>query len=244
MEQVAHEIHNFLVASEKNVALVHCKEGKGRSGTICCGYLMYEAQKRGILVSVEEIVAKFTAQRMRKLFGPGVSIGSQLRFLGYWKTYLEVSPELKLGFLHSPMVLSGVVFNKPHKLLRRLKLDFYKHEGSNLEKLQNSSMAELSKEKTFPVNLMLTGVSLLKVLVELHGSRCYCWISPYFEILAKRKRPISDGLKGALKLSWDEWDGFWGTKWKGPVKLFESAEIHWEVRGRENEVVESLGKID
>lgn len=233
MEQVALEIYNFLQSSNNNVAFIHCKEGKGRSGTVCCGYLMYEAQKLGVLAGVEEMVAKFTVQRMRRLFGPGVSIDSQLRFLGYWKTYLEVLEGLKRAYSGAPLVLSRVVFDKPHKLLKRLRLAFYKHQKGDLASLLSFPFSETSNNILLDVDLPLKGVSLVKVLVESPGAKCYCWMSPYFETLATRKRPISEGLKGSLTVSWDEWDGFWGTKWKGPVKLFKSAEIHWEARKSE-----------
>ncbi|KAH1300247.1 hypothetical protein KXX33_004986 [Aspergillus fumigatus] len=63
---------------EKRVAVVHCKAGKGRSGTIACSYLIsHEGWK------MEDALERFTARRMRVGFGPGVSIPSQLRWVGY-----------------------------------------------------------------------------------------------------------------------------------------------------------------
>ncbi|KAE8384946.1 hypothetical protein BDV23DRAFT_165844 [Aspergillus alliaceus] len=76
----------------KRVAVVHCKAGKGRSGTVACSYLMsHEGWKK------EDALQRFTERRMRSGFGPGVSIPSQLRWVGYvdrWanqmaKTYTE-----------------------------------------------------------------------------------------------------------------------------------------------------------
>lgn len=33
-------MHDWLLADEKNVVVIHCKAGKGRSGTMCCCYLL------------------------------------------------------------------------------------------------------------------------------------------------------------------------------------------------------------
>ncbi|KAL8906589.1 MAG: hypothetical protein Q9207_001913 [Kuettlingeria erythrocarpa] len=73
------------------VVVVHCKAGKGRSGTITCSYLISEEGW-----TVDDALFRFTARRMRSGFGPGVSIPSQLRWVRYvdeWtkhgKTYVE-----------------------------------------------------------------------------------------------------------------------------------------------------------
>lgn len=66
----------------KRVAVVHCKAGKGRSGTVSCSYLIsQEGWKR------EEALARFTSRRMRNGFGDGVSIPSQLRWVRYVDTW-------------------------------------------------------------------------------------------------------------------------------------------------------------
>lgn len=62
----------------RRVAVVHCKAGKGRSGTVACSYLISEEGWKK-----EDALQRFTARRMRAGFGPGVSIPSQLRWVGY-----------------------------------------------------------------------------------------------------------------------------------------------------------------
>lgn len=63
---------------EKRVAVVHCKAGKGRSGTIATAYLVsQEGWKK------EDALRRFTERRMRVGFGSGVSIPSQQRYVGY-----------------------------------------------------------------------------------------------------------------------------------------------------------------
>ena len=60
------------------VAVVHCKAGKGRSGTMSCAYLIAEEHWRPAAA-----LLRFTQRRMRPGFGDGVSIPSQLRWVGY-----------------------------------------------------------------------------------------------------------------------------------------------------------------
>lgn len=79
------------------VAVVHCKAGKGRSGTVACGYLISEEGWK-----FEDALQRFTERRMRVGFGAGVSIPSQLRWVGYidrWakemgKNYVERPVEI------------------------------------------------------------------------------------------------------------------------------------------------------
>lgn len=70
---------NAEVENKKHrVAVVHCKAGKGRSGTTACSYLIsQEGWKK------EDALERFTARRMRAGFGNGVSIPSQLRWVDY-----------------------------------------------------------------------------------------------------------------------------------------------------------------
>ena len=83
--------------SEKGrTIVVHCKAGKGRSGTSACSYLISEEGW-----SVEDALTRFTSRRMRSGFGSGVSIPSQLRWVGYvdwWtrhgKVYIERQIEI------------------------------------------------------------------------------------------------------------------------------------------------------
>ena len=82
---------------KRRVAVVHCKAGKGRSGTVACSYLIsQEGWKKA------EALRRFTERRMRAGFGEGVSIPSQLRYVGYvdrWtndmqKQYIERPVEI------------------------------------------------------------------------------------------------------------------------------------------------------
>lgn len=78
------------------VVVVHCKAGKGRSGSMACSYLIAECGW-----TAADALQQFTSRRMRPGFGAGVSIPSQLRWVGYvdrWtkggKKYMEQQVEI------------------------------------------------------------------------------------------------------------------------------------------------------
>lgn len=63
---------------EGRVVVVHCKAGKGRSGSMSCSYLISEEGW-----TPEDAMARFTERRMRPGFGVGISIPSQQRWIRY-----------------------------------------------------------------------------------------------------------------------------------------------------------------
>ena len=80
-------MRNWLKAKDKEgrVVVVHCKAGKGRSGTMTCSYLISEEGW-----TPETAMQRFTERRMRPGFGVGISIPSQQRWIRYvdrWTTH-------------------------------------------------------------------------------------------------------------------------------------------------------------
>ncbi|OAL43063.1 hypothetical protein IQ07DRAFT_307490 [Pyrenochaeta sp. DS3sAY3a] len=89
-------MRNWLHEKAGRVVVVHCKAGKGRSGTASCSYLISEEGW-----PVHKALSRFTERRMRPNMGKGVSIPSQLRWIGYvdrWakhgKMYVERQVEI------------------------------------------------------------------------------------------------------------------------------------------------------
>jgi protein-tyrosine phosphatase len=89
-------MRNWLHEKKGRVVVVHCKAGKGRSGTASCSYLISEEGW-----PVHKALQRFTERRMRPNMGKGVSIPSQLRWIGYvdrWakhgKLYVERQVEI------------------------------------------------------------------------------------------------------------------------------------------------------
>lgn len=87
---------------------MHCKAGKGRSGTASCSYLIAEEGW-----TVEKALQRFTERRMRPNMGKGVSIPSQLRWIGYvdrWAKYgkLYVERQVEIMEVHCWGLRDGV----------------------------------------------------------------------------------------------------------------------------------------
>ncbi|OAA66817.1 phosphatidylinositol-trisphosphate 3-phosphatase pten [Niveomyces insectorum RCEF 264] len=74
-------------AQTHRVVVVHCKAGKGRSGTMACSYLVAECGW-----TPEQALSRFTARRMRPGFGSGVTIPSQRRWLRYVNRWAHAHP--------------------------------------------------------------------------------------------------------------------------------------------------------
>ncbi len=84
-------------SGKERVIVVHCKAGKGRSGTVACSYLISQEGW-----TVEDALTRFTARRMRNGFGNGVSIPSQLRWVGYveyWSKHQKIYVERMVEIL-------------------------------------------------------------------------------------------------------------------------------------------------
>lgn len=250
---IVDEIDKFLEQSPKNVALIHCKEGKGRSGTICCAYLMYEAKKKGIFVSVEETIAIFTRRRMRKIFGPGVSIKSQIRYLEYWKRFIQTSVELQQNFVlynlsklmpfdTSASQVTKITIFKPTLLLilSKIKLSSYsvKDQGLIIRELYSKTLKLPSYAGTSPYYELLLNIPMgrsgkdIRLSIERQICWAYAWFNLYFETLGPVNRllpshPGNRSIFGRKVIKWEDFDGFHGTQWKNIAKLFDRIDIQW-----------------
>ncbi|KAB8289981.1 hypothetical protein EYC80_010308 [Monilinia laxa] len=107
----------------KKVVVVHCKAGKGRSGTMACSYLIAECGWKA-----SEALARFTERRMRPGFGQGVSIPSQLRWVGYVDRWTQsgkhyADRQIEIMEVHVWGLRDGV----------RVQVEGYVDEGKNIK---------------------------------------------------------------------------------------------------------------
>lgn len=108
IEPFCEDVHRWLMTDTRNVAAVHCKAGKGRTGTMICCYLLHSRQ----CSTAEEALSYYGAQRTRDC--KGVTIPSQLRYVNYYANivqgklkYMPVSLYINTIVLEPPPIFAG-----------------------------------------------------------------------------------------------------------------------------------------
>ncbi|ODQ82321.1 hypothetical protein BABINDRAFT_30820 [Babjeviella inositovora NRRL Y-12698] len=219
--QVVSSIDLYLNLDPANVAVLHCKAGKGRSGFMCCAYTIY---KYGI--SHFQAISTFSFKRMRVGYGDGVSILSQRRYLQYWETYLHQADayvpirgnitEISLVKPQYPGITFQIYQHSSGDTPLKLLYDFNWTEGEKFQDILQNSKRNLL---VAPSSVFGDGpVEFLGTL--LYSSMASFWFNPYFETT------ISEPNATKVFAKWEETDGFKGTHQRG-LRLFDALEVTW-----------------
>ncbi|PSS35119.1 Phosphatidylinositol 3,4,5-trisphosphate 3-phosphatase and protein-tyrosine-phosphatase [Actinidia chinensis var. chinensis] len=89
IKRFCESVDSWLSTDPKNIAVVHCMAGKGRTGLMVCAYLVYSG------LSAEEALQVYAHKRTTN--NEGVSIPSQRRYVGYWENVLSVPRGVDYG---------------------------------------------------------------------------------------------------------------------------------------------------
>lgn len=83
------DVQRYLAEDDRNIALVHCKAGKGRTGVMICAYMLHNKQFTETADSLEFY------GNARTQNGKGVTIPSQIRYVHYYGRMLKEKLEYK-----------------------------------------------------------------------------------------------------------------------------------------------------
>ena len=84
---------NFLEEDENNVIAVHCKAGKGRTGTLICCLLLY----MNVFDNSDECLQYYGMMRAEN--GKGVTIPSQIRYVNYFEKMIKENMPHPITFI-------------------------------------------------------------------------------------------------------------------------------------------------
>lgn len=97
---IVDSMQQHITAAKGNVTVLHCKAGKGRTGSMSCAYLIVHQGW-----TANDAMKHFTAKRMR--MGEGISIPSQQRWLRYverWALDKRAYSDFQLEILEMQVV--------------------------------------------------------------------------------------------------------------------------------------------
>lgn len=83
LRDFCNHVHNWLSSHPQNVAAIHCKAGKGRTGLVIAAYMLYTHLFPTAVQSLKYYGARRTKNRK------GVTIPSQIRYVHYFERYLK-----------------------------------------------------------------------------------------------------------------------------------------------------------
>jgi phosphatidylinositol-3,4,5-trisphosphate 3-phosphatase and dual-specificity protein phosphatase PTEN len=89
MQDFCLDIENWYNEDHRNIAAVHCKAGKGRTGVMICAYLLYSGQ----FSKADDALSFYGMARTNN--NKGVTIPSQIRYINYFAKYIQKDFEFK-----------------------------------------------------------------------------------------------------------------------------------------------------
>lgn len=207
MQEIIDDIQDQSVKSESSVAVLHCKMGKGRSGTICIAYLMKYLDSP--LSESREI---FMNGRFKPGVSRGVTILSQLRWLRYHEMFLYYEPGFRQSILDQLLMakfkMHTIQLNEPSSILFSrpcsacIKIQAYNESRNSLKDFATletdaESLSRSNENRTitlcFPLELQVSDIRLefgisarsphmINTFTSL-ASYAHCWLNLYWETL-------------------------------------------------------------
>lgn len=170
------DVDEHLRADGKNVVAVHCKAGKGRTGTMICCYLLYSRQ-----FNTAGEALNYYAQR-RTSDSKGVTIPSQRRYVEYYATLLRSNETYRSVTLYICEIRLTPTLN--------VKEGTINVTGKSPQPLPEFKRTDDKTAAKLDYCLPLTGdvkIEFTKSSVLRKEKRCHFWFNTYFVEKSARK---------------------------------------------------------
>lgn len=230
-------IKQYLCSDTRNVAILHCKAGKGRSGSVTCAFLM-----SAFKYSFEKATATFTENRMRSAFGDGISIASQRRYLRYVEDWVHVLDQQY--YVPICIRIDSVRVWQPYYPEIDITISQYTESGAHISPVYTFTDSDVAKRMPEYIVLVPDDADGLIVPADvrfsfqhkfmiggtfpvLHSS-AYVWFNAFFETYGGADGFDFSQTAGCVSFLWNDLDGFKGTSKRGSP-LFERIDIFWTV---------------
>jgi len=119
IEPFCKDVKSWLESDPENLAAIHCKAGKGRTGFMIACYLMYCEFSS----NAEHALRYFAVKRTHN--AKGVTIPSQIRYVHYFDKYLVLKRDGKVLSPRNPVLLLSIQIHTIPKIARTSNVDVW-----------------------------------------------------------------------------------------------------------------------
>jgi hypothetical protein len=161
--EIVHSVHQWLIASPDNVAVIHCKGGKGRTGLIISCCLIYACLFENTIDAMQHFATKRSKSGHK-----GIKQPSQKRYLSYFTDLVRGEKSLYDTFAFVSEVFERSYLSRSFKFDKKKKKKLIRFV---LDRFLNLLILYLLKF------MIMLKVILVKFIQAISPRKCFClWL--------------------------------------------------------------------